>query len=85
MPWDRLLKPVVWLIRIVNKRCVVTVLAAWLIGSLRPGRRTVGFWCFLLSNLLWVIWGWHAEAWALIALQVALLAMNVRGIFRNEA
>jgi hypothetical protein len=29
--------------------------------------------------------GLHDEAWALIALQVALLAMNVRGIFRNEA
>ena len=49
---------------------VVTVIAAWLIGSLRPGRRFVGFCCFLLSNLLWVIWGWHAEAWALIVLQV---------------
>ena len=40
----------------------VTVIAAWLIGSLRPGRRFVGFCWFLLSKLLWVIWGWHAEA-----------------------
>jgi hypothetical protein len=35
--------------------------------------------------VLWIVWGLHDEAWALIALQVALLAMNVRGIFRNEA
>ena len=62
----------------------VTVIAAWLIGSLRPGRRFVGFCCFLLSNLLWVIWGWHAEAWALIVLQVCLAAMNIRGVKKND-
>jgi len=54
------------------------------IGSLRPGRRFVGFCCFLLSNLLWVIWGWHAEAWALIVLQVCLAAMNIRGVKKND-
>lgn len=63
---------------------LVTVLAAWLIGSLKPRRRTVGFWCFLLSNLLWVIWGWHAEAWALITLQVCLALMNIRGVKKND-
>ena len=63
---------------------VVTVLAAWLIGSLRAGRRTLGFWCFLLSNLLWVIWGWYASAWALIALQVCLALMNIRGVKKND-
>lgn len=63
---------------------VVTVLAAWLIGSLKPRRRTVGFWCFLLSNVLWVIWGWHAEAWALITLQVCLALMNIRGVKKND-
>jgi hypothetical protein len=63
---------------------VVTVLAAWLIGSLKPGRRTVGFWCFLLSNLLWVSWGWSTEAWALITLQVCLAVMNIRGVKKND-
>jgi len=63
---------------------LVTVIAAWLIGSLRPGRRFVGFCCFLLSNLLWVIWGWHAEAWALITLQVCLALMNIRGVKKND-
>ncbi|MCF6783559.1 hypothetical protein [Stutzerimonas stutzeri] len=63
---------------------VVTVIAAWLIGSLRPGRRTVGFWFFLASNLLWVIWGWHTGAWALITLQVCLALMNIRGVKKNE-
>jgi len=62
----------------------VSLIAAYLVGAKRAGNRILGFWTFIFSNLLWIAWGWHAEAWALIALQVALLAMNVRGIFRNE-
>ncbi|MBD8542976.1 MAG: hypothetical protein RR983_20670 [Massilia sp.] len=63
----------------------VSLIAAYLVGAKRAERRILGFWTFIFSNVLWIIWGWHDEAWALIALQVALLAMNVRGIFRNEA
>lgn len=63
----------------------VTLFAAWLIGSKRPERRIFGFSMFILSNVLWIIWGWHDEAWALIALQVALMVMNTRGIIKNEA
>lgn len=62
----------------------VTLYAAYLIGSKRPGRRIFGFSMFILSNLLWILWGWHDEAWALIALQVALFGTNVRGIVKNE-
>ena len=61
----------------------VTVLAAWLIGSQRPGRRMAGFVCFSLSNLLWVIWGVRAEAYALIVLQICLFLMNLRGLKKN--
>ncbi|MEX5503773.1 hypothetical protein Q1J61_08240 [Pseudomonas putida] len=57
----------------------VTVVAAWCIGSHRPGRRMVGFCCFIASNILWSVWGWHAQAWALIVLQLVLCAMNLRG------
>lgn len=62
----------------------ITVIAAWLVGSLSEKRRTVGFWLFLLSNILWVVWGVHDGAMALIALQVALAIMNIRGAFKNE-
>jgi hypothetical protein len=62
----------------------VTLYAAYLVGSKRPGRRLFGFSMFILSNLLWIAWGWHDEAWALIALQVALFGTNVRGIVKNE-
>lgn len=49
------------------------------------GRRKVGFWVFLASNLLWIAWGLYAQAYALILLQVCLAAMNLRGTHRNEA
>lgn len=63
---------------------VVTVAAAWLVGSCNPRRRAVGFWVFLASNVLWIVWGVPAHAYALIVLQVALAAMNIRGVTKNE-
>jgi len=63
----------------------VSLYAAFMIGSKKAGKRIFGFWMFILSNVMWIIWGVHDEAWALISLQVALMAMNVRGIFKNES
>ncbi len=63
---------------------VASVAAAWLVASNAKPRRNLGFWIFLLSNVLWVIWGVHTDAWALIALQVCLAALNVRGLFKTE-
>lgn len=63
---------------------LATVLAAWLVGSNAKPRRNVGFWVFLASNVLWVFWGWHDGAYALIALQVALAALNIRGVSKTE-
>jgi hypothetical protein len=62
---------------------LVTVLAAWLIGSQRARRRMIGFWCFILSNILWIVWGWPAQAYALIALQICLFCLNLRGFKKN--
>ena len=47
-------------------------------------RRQAGFWLFLASNVLWVVWGLHDDAYALILLQVGLAALNIRGAFKNE-
>ena len=63
---------------------LVTLLAAYLIGSTNPRRRVFGFCTFIVSNILWIVWGIHDEAWALIALQMALMVTNIRGIFKNE-
>ncbi|MGK5035447.1 hypothetical protein [Janthinobacterium sp. LB3P118] len=38
----------------------------------------------MVSNVLWVWWGWQDEAWALIVLNVCLALTNVRGIVKNE-
>jgi hypothetical protein len=63
---------------------IVTVLSAWFVGSQKKHRRKWGFWLFLASNVLWVIWGWHDHAYALILLQVALAIINIRGAAKNE-
>lgn len=62
----------------------VTVTAAWLVGSTSKHGRRIGFWVFLASNVLWVVWAWSAQAYALIVLQACLLALNVRGVRKNE-
>lgn len=61
-----------------------TLGSTWLVGSTHKGRRMAGFYTFLCSNVLWVLWGWHDNAWALVALQVGLAALNVRGAAKNE-
>lgn len=58
---------------------LVTVVASWLVGSTKSSRRKLGFWVFLASNAMWIAWGCHAAAWALVVLQVCLAAMNIRG------
>jgi hypothetical protein len=63
---------------------VVTVAASWYVASTVKARRNVGFWLFIVSNVLWVVWGVHAHAYALIALQVCLAIMNVRGARKSE-
>jgi len=57
----------------------VTVLAAWLVASTHKRRRAIGFWAFIVSNALWIAWGWYTSAWALLLLQFCLAALNIRG------
>ena len=63
---------------------VASVAAAWLVASTQAHRRNIGFWVFLVSNVLWVVWGWSTKAYALIALQVILALMNIRGLRKTE-
>ena len=64
---------------------VVNILAVWLLTSQSKGKRHAGFLLSLLSNLLWVVWGWHAEAFAVLGLQVALATLNVLGVRKTES
>jgi hypothetical protein len=63
---------------------LASVLAAWLVASTRAHRRNIGFWVFILSNVLWTVWGVHTSAYALIVLQVTLALMNIRGLRKTE-
>ena len=63
---------------------VATLAAAWFVASRSARKRKWGFWVYILSNVLWGLWGWHVDAYAMIALQAGLFAMNVRGAKKNE-
>lgn len=63
---------------------LATIIAAWLVASQRKGKRNVGFWVFLLSNVLWVVWALHDRAYALLLLQIVLAALNIRGARKND-
>ncbi len=39
----------------------------------------------LLSNVLWVAWGWHAQAFAVLGLQIALATLNIHGVRKTES
>jgi hypothetical protein len=76
--WDTLIDLLQW------PAMAVTLCAAFLVGARHARRRVLGFYTFIASNLLWIVWGVHDDAWALIALQAGLCAMNVRAIVRNH-
>lgn len=43
----------------------------------------IGFSCFIVSNVMWTVWGGHAHAWALIILECIRCGMNLRGWKKN--
>jgi len=73
-----------WLSLLQWPAMLVTVTAAWFVASSSKTRRQVGFWLFLGSNALWVVWGFYSAAPALVVLQIGLAAMNIRGAMKND-
>jgi hypothetical protein len=63
---------------------IASAIAAWLVASTREEKRGWGFWVFLISNVLWAAWGIHVKAYAVIALQVCLAALNIRGVKKTS-
>ena len=74
-----------WLDWVQWPAMAVTIAASYFVTSTRKGRRSLAFWLFLVSNAMWVAWGWHSHAHALIFLQFCLAAMNIRGAKKNES
>jgi len=73
-----------WLGLVQWPAMATTLVAAWLVASRDAGRRKIGFWAFVASNVLWIAWGFHAAAYALIVLQVGLFFLNVRGAKKTD-
>jgi hypothetical protein len=63
---------------------VINILSVWLLTFPSKGRRHAGFLLSLFSNTLWIAWGWHSQAFAVIGLQIALAALNMRGVNKTE-
>ncbi|MET0378324.1 MAG: hypothetical protein ABW049_04955 [Spongiibacteraceae bacterium] len=73
-----------WLDSLQWLALVVTVIAAWMVSNETRSRRLIGFWVFLLSNVLWLVWGVHAQAFALVTLQLFLAVSNIHGVIKNR-
>lgn len=63
---------------------IVTLLASWCVAATSESKRNYGFWLFLVSNALWIAWGLHTNAYALVALQLGLAGLNIRGAYKTE-
>ncbi|MBC7697458.1 MAG: hypothetical protein H7Z70_03730 [Bacteroidia bacterium] len=62
---------------------VTTLISTWLVSSTTKKNRNLGFWCFITSNIMWILWGWHVGAYALVMMQIGLVFLNLRGTFKN--
>jgi len=73
-----------WLDLVQWPAMAVSVISAWMVASQRTWKRNEGFWLFLLSNILWLIWGLHDRAYAFICVQLCLVSLNTRGVYKNR-
>ncbi len=55
-----------------------------LLGAISPTKRIIAFVMLIVGNVRWIGWGWGNDAKALIALNVGLMVLNIRGVFKNE-
>jgi hypothetical protein len=62
----------------------ISLAAAWWMGSTKARKRIIAFVLLIIGNLMWIAWGWGEGAWALIALNVGLMGLNIRAIMKNE-
>jgi len=63
---------------------VATLWSTWLVASQKKIHRSIGFWIFILSNILWVLWGLDSKAYAVILMQIGLFFLNIRGLYKNR-
>jgi phage-related protein len=42
-----------------------------------------GWIAYFISNIVWIIYGVHAEIWSLVAMQVGFMGATMNGIYRT--
>ena len=62
---------------------VATLISAWLVASQVEQKRGLGFWIFIFSNILWIMWSLQDGAYAVFVMQIGLLVLNIRGAIKN--
>lgn len=62
---------------------VLSVLGSWFVADASPSLRLLGFALFLAANVVWVAWGWHTRAWALVIMQAVFTVTSIRGVWSN--
>lgn len=63
---------------------ILTLLGAWMISTDKRSIRHKGFWVFLLSNVLWILWGMHVKAYGVVLMQIGLAIVNYHGLTRTD-
>ncbi len=63
---------------------LATLISTWLVASQNKLYRRIGFWIFILSNILWVMWAIQIKSYAVILMQIGLLLLNLRGLYKNR-
>ncbi len=64
---------------------LVSLAGAWLTASSSQRSRKLGFGAFLVSNVMWAVWGATMGVWGLVTMQVLFLGTSVRGLISNRA
>jgi hypothetical protein len=63
---------------------LIALAGSWLVGSPLPRRRRLGFACFLVSNLLWIVFACGIAAWGLLSMQTLFCLTSLRGLRSNR-
>lgn len=65
---------------------VLSLGAAWLTGDADASHRAVGFVLYIVSNVLWITWGWRTKTptpWGLIVMYLVFSFLSARGLVNN--
>jgi hypothetical protein len=65
---------------------VFALAGAWLTGDADATHRVIGFILYILSDVLWIWWGWKMKQprpWGFILMYIVFTFLSSRGLFNN--